>query len=315
VETVQEDSGQWMRFGSLWDLSQYLTQNPATGVSGLDYTQWYCRTDGCPVEAYIMRKTGVEKWTYFPEVCFFRDKGEKGGHYCINGGRGTKSGTSTLGGFDTGGKNEMSSGGVGPGDYFARLDKNTNRWKNAISSFRLYGNGPYMLCLFDNDQKVDPLQFIWDDEGHNSCFIRARMRYSSEGVGLVGMNDKTNAIQLLQDVGFALIDDFSSSLEEAGTSSLPNSETMIARGRIDAIYRRKGRGSVNKLYHNDSASVIFVTGPITVKLYKDANQKGTHSTFYLDEGEWDVSYLNGINNAVSSYTFWDSKLSGKYRNK
>ena len=176
-----------------------------------------------------------------------------------------------------------------------------------------------MLCLYNDTQNrnngASSENFIWKENGDNSCFMRARMRYSSETINLIAMNDRMNDFYLMQDVGFALIEDFSSSLEEAGTSSLPGSKKMIARGRLDGIYRRTGRGDINALHHPDSASVIFVTGPITVRLYKDNNQKGTHSTFYLDEGEWDVSYLNGINDAVSDWTVWGGKLDGTYRDK
>jgi hypothetical protein len=245
---------------------------------------------------------------YFPEVCFYWNSDFTGDYYCYHSGS-----ASNRGGFDAVWKTKM---GTLAGDVRGTTKNNKNDWRNEVASFKLQGDGPYMLCLYDNTQADNPLDgYVWKENGDNSCFMRARMSYSSEGVKLIGMKNRMNDFYLMQDVGFALIEDFSSTLEEAGTSSLPNSKTMIARGRLDAIYRRTGRGDANNLHHVNSASIIFVTGPITVRLYKYSDRTRTQSTFYLDEGEWDVSYLNGINNEVVTYTFWDTKLSGTDRAK
>ncbi len=273
--------------------------NPPTGITGVLMTK-ITEQSAHPFK----RPSGND----FPEVCFYWNDDLTGDYYCYHSGS-----ASNRGGFDAVWETKT---GTLAGDVRGTTKNNKNDWRNEVASFSLQGDGPYMLCLYDNTQADNPLDgYVWKENGDNSCFMRARMRYSSEGVNLIGMKNRMNDFYLMQDVGLALISDFSSTLQEAGTSSLPNSDKMIARGRLDAIYRRTGRGDANMIYHSDSASIVFVTGPITVRLYKYRDQKGTNSTFYLDEGEWDVAYLNGIDNETVTYTFWDAKLAGTYRNK
>jgi hypothetical protein len=123
------------------------------------------------------------------------------------------------------------------------------------------------------------------------------------------MNDKTSSYALYSGTQYPLmlIQNSSGTIEEAGTSSLPN-------GNITASGPFAGKWKVGypEKYDDmadDTADIAYVTGPATIFLYAQDNQQGNVVVFYLDAGEWDATYLIGEIDDLESMAVRTYKMS------
>ena len=167
-------------------------------------------------------------------------------------------------------------------------------WDNQISSIAISGYG--LVCTYtDNDYK-----------GSESCFTAKGDEYVVNLTGsLAGQNDKISSVRM-NNFYFALFSKLEGSLADNGTSSLPNSK-LITSGPLSGFYGwlSPGTAAVSQLYSSNTASVIAVgESAMTVVLYAGATN-GKRSMFFLGDGEWDVTYLNGIDKDVEGWYYWE----------
>jgi len=167
-------------------------------------------------------------------------------------------------------------------------------WEDTISSVKLSGVGT--TCIY---------------EGRNFSLFESC--YASRGfwstVDQGWMNDKTSSYALYSGTQYPLmlIQNSSGTIEEAGTSSLPN-------GNITASGPFAGKWKVGypEKYDNmadNTADIAYVTGPATIFLYAQDNQQGNVVVFYLDAGEWDATYLIGEIDDLESMAVRTYKMS------
>lgn len=166
-------------------------------------------------------------------------------------------------------------------------------WDNEVSSVATVGVG--ITCIYDDNNYG----------GYESCYAgRGFWSYLNPQ----RMNNVASSYSLYAGTSYRLmlIQNSSGTIEDAGTSSLPN-------GNITASGPSAGRWKVGypEKYDNmvdNTADIAYVTGPATIFLYSKNDQQGSVVVFYLDEGEWDATYLIGETDDLMSMAVRTSKM-------
>jgi hypothetical protein len=253
---------------------------------------WYATTGatevtGGSVSADFMKKlsksmlmTRIGKQDSYPNpsdvsACFYWKDDQQGESFCSNG-SGNPSPMPSGAKVSNGGKNINYVG---------------DHWNNEIASVSLSGFGT--VCAYENDE-FGGYQSCYQGQGGKIIFNLAYLR------------DKIGSIKFFPTPILALTDNLTGSLEQAGTSSLPNGYLNVS-GTLDGFVSVDG--SISQLYHSNSASVATVQGPATVWLKSHTDNSGNNSYFFLDAGEWDVTYLNGLNDSTVAYWYWKANCS------
>ncbi|MEZ5671204.1 MAG: hypothetical protein R3E08_02030 [Thiotrichaceae bacterium] len=179
-------------------------------------------------------------------------------------------------------------------DHMKKNDGETASWWNdAVSSVYLSGVGT--VCIYKDA----------NFGGFESCYAS---RGSEFTVNQDYMNDETSSYALYSGTSYPLmlIENSSGTIEEAGTSSLPNGDIIASGPRAGYCTT----SSCTRL-SNDTANIAYVTGPATIFLYQHDNNvsDGFTQVFYLDEGEWDATYLINFTDTVSAMKIRNSKMS------
>jgi len=172
-------------------------------------------------------------------------------------------------------------------------------WNDQISSMILSGFGT--VCVYAAHQFGEA----------QSCYPGYGIRY---GLSFVSSRDSSiSSIKFYPTPLVSLFNMMHGSLEEAGTSSLPNSYRLSAGGgdqgfNLYALGELSGfmsvDGTINQMYQRNTASVAAVHGPAIIQLMSRDDGRGTNSLFFLDEGEWDITFLNGFNDSTVNMRTW-----------
>lgn len=163
-------------------------------------------------------------------------------------------------------------------------------WDNEVSSVATVGVG--VTCIYDDSNYG----------GYESCYAgRGFLSYLNPQ----RMNNVASSYSLYAGISYPLIliANSSGTIEDAGTSSLPN-------GSIIASGPRSGyctTSSCTRL-ENDTADIAYVTGPATVFIYQNDDQQGYASVFYLDQGEWDATFLINFTDTMTSMAVRSYKM-------
>lgn len=213
------------------------------------------------------------------QACFYQNSGMGGQSFCLP--LPDYTGTKPLKSADN--KNPRIS--ESPSDGF-NLDVSYvgDWWNDTISSvsFNRYG----LVCTYQDS----------DFKGFESCYVGQGNKFSFD---LAGQNDKISSMRVHYSPYIALIDTLNGSLQDNGTSSLPNSN-LLSSGKLSGLYAG-GAVVADQVYSPNTASVAAILGPGTYILHANSAMNGKRSMFFLDNDHWDVTYLNGIDNDVEAW--------------
>ena len=235
----------------------------------------------------LMTRIGVQDGNRRPsagaatiKACFYQKSGMGGESFCLP--LPDSTGTKPL--KSAGNKNPKIT--ESPSDGF-NLEVNYlgDWWNDSISSVSLDGYG--LVCTYQDS----------DFKGFESCYVGRGFNFWFD---LAGQDDKISSMRVQYTPSIALIDSLSGSLQDNGTSSLPNS-SLITSGQLSGLDAGGGAVTINQVYSSNTASVAAIQGPGTYVLHANSAMDGKRSMFFLDRDHWDVTYLNGIDDDVEQW--------------